>query len=100
MSKINEQEDELVIGPVEVLESPAGYYIGRYSNQGPYERLSIYFDTQEKAVKALPFFLECEEGGMNPEMEEQIFEIVKDLLINEIRHVFSAVEERINNLPF
>lgn len=40
--------------PVEVLKSFAGYYIGTWCDEcGPYSRISGYYDTMEKASKAL-----------------------------------------------
>lgn len=38
---------------LEVLRSPAGYYIGTMCECGPYSRESDYFDTPEDAQKAL-----------------------------------------------
>lgn len=36
-----------------VCKSAAGYYIGRYCNEGPYSRESGYFRTREDAENAL-----------------------------------------------
>lgn len=38
---------------LEVLQTPAGYYIGTYCNCGPYSRESHYYRTREKAYQDL-----------------------------------------------
>jgi hypothetical protein len=38
---------------LEVLYSPAGYYIGTQCNCGPYSRESHYYETRESVEKAL-----------------------------------------------
>jgi len=105
MSNINEQENELVVGPVEVLESAAGYYIGRYSNQGPYDRLSDYYKTQGEAEKALPWFKDEDEQEEAQKLfllqkEEEIFEIAKEIGFYDAKEIFAIVLDRINKLPF
>ena len=39
--------------PLEVFESPAGYYIGTYCDCGPYSRESDYYKTRKEAEDAL-----------------------------------------------
>jgi hypothetical protein len=40
--------------PIEVLRSPAGYYIGQWCSQcGPYSRLSTYYRQRANAETAL-----------------------------------------------
>lgn len=49
---------------LEVLRSPAGFYIGTFE-EGPYCRCSCYYKTREQAQKALEtmsFFRDCEEN--------------------------------------
>ena len=47
------RENQLDIGPMEVLENAAGYYIGRYCNGKPYDEISGYYQTYEQAKEDL-----------------------------------------------
>ncbi len=42
-------EENLEITNLMVCSSGAGYYVGRYCNEGPYSRDSQYFATKEEA---------------------------------------------------
>ena len=50
---VSQENEDLGITELGVYKSAAGYYVGRYCNDGPYSRNSQYFSCREDAQDEL-----------------------------------------------